>query len=45
MSAPATPASVLRLAQAVPETVENFPVLRELIHALKDLVELTKDTK
>jgi hypothetical protein len=40
-----TPAGVLRLAQAVPETPENFPVLRELIHALKDLVELTKDTK
>lgn len=40
-----TPATVLRLAQAVPETAENFPVLRELIHALKDLVELAKDTK
>lgn len=37
----ATPATALRLAQAVPETAENFPVLRELIHALKDLVALT----
>ena len=45
MSTPVTPAAVLRLAQAVPETPENFPVLRELIHALKDLVEITKDTK
>ncbi len=38
----ATPAAALRLAQAVPETTENFPVLRELIHALKDLVALTE---
>lgn len=33
-----TPAAVLRLAQAVPETAENFPVLRELVAALKELV-------
>jgi hypothetical protein len=26
------------MAQAVPETSENFPILRELIAALKDLV-------
>lgn len=46
MSVPVTPAAVLRLAQAVPETAENFPVLRELIHALKDLVAIAdKDTK
>jgi len=45
MSVPVTPAAVLRLAQAVPETPENYPIIRELIHALKDLVEITKDTK
>lgn len=37
----ATPAAALRLAQAVPETTENFAIIRELIHALKDLVALT----
>lgn len=45
MTAIPTPASVLRLAESVPETPENYPIIRELIHALKDLVELTKDTK
>jgi len=34
------PAAVLRLAQAVPENPENYIVLRELIHALKDLVTI-----
>ena len=33
-----TPAAILRMAQAVPETSENFPILRELIATLKDLV-------
>ena len=33
-----TAAAVLRMAQAVPETAENFPILRELVAALKDLV-------
>ena len=33
-----TPAAVLRLAQAIPETSENFHILRELTAALKDLV-------
>lgn len=37
----ATPASALRLAQAVPETAENYAIIRELIHALSDLVALT----
>lgn len=36
-----TPAAVLRLAQAVPETPENFPIVRELIAALQELVILT----
>lgn len=37
-----TPAAVLRLAQAVPETAENYPVLRELVAALKDLVAIAE---
>ncbi|MDQ5863094.1 MAG: hypothetical protein M3536_12620 [Actinomycetota bacterium] len=41
----ATPAAALRLAQAVPETSENFAIIRELIHALKDLVALTDKVK
>jgi hypothetical protein len=40
-----TPAAVLRLAQAVPETPENFPVLRELVAALKDLVAIANGPK
>lgn len=39
-----TPVTALHLALAVPETAENFTILRELIHALKDLVTLA-DTK
>jgi len=35
-----TPLSVLRLAESVPETAENYPVLRELKKALADLVTL-----
>jgi len=41
----ANPAAVLRLAQAVPENPENYIVLRELIHALKDLVTISNETK
>lgn len=37
-----TPAAALRLAESVPETPENYPVLRELIHALKDLVAIAE---
>lgn len=37
-----TPAAVLRLAQAVPETPENYPILRELIAALQDLVAIAE---
>lgn len=40
-----TPASALRLAQAVPETPENFPILRELLRSLKDLVALADEVK
>lgn len=40
-----TPAAVLRLAQAVPETPENYPILRELVHALKDLVAIAERAK
>jgi len=39
------PAAVLRLAQAVPETADNYPVLRELITALKDLVTISNEAK
>jgi hypothetical protein len=35
-----TPAAVLRLAQAVPETPESFLIVRELIKALEDLVAI-----
>ena len=40
-----TPASVLRLAESVPETAENYPILRELVKALQDLVALTEPAK
>ena len=40
-----SPAQVLRLAEAVPETPENFPILRELKHALKDLVLIAEAGK
>lgn len=40
-----TPATVLRLAQAVPETPENFPIVRELVAALKDLVAIADRVK
>lgn len=42
---PITPAAVLRLAESVPETPENYPILRELIHALKDLVSIAEAVK
>jgi hypothetical protein len=34
--------AALRLAQAVPETTENYPVLRELVRSLTDLVALVE---
>ncbi|MGY2747236.1 hypothetical protein [Arthrobacter sp. UYCu723] len=40
MTAQPTPASVLRIAEAVPETAENYPILRELKAALAKLVEV-----
>lgn len=40
-----TPASVLRLAESVPETAENFPILRELKKALETLVKITDEVK
>ena len=40
-----TPQQVLRLAEAVPETPENFPILRELKHALQDLVLIAEAGK
>jgi len=39
-----TPLSALRLAQAVPESAENYIVLRKLIHALQDLVKIAEVT-
>lgn len=36
-----TPAAVLRIAQAIPETADNFPIVRELIAALQELVTIT----
>lgn len=42
---PVTPAAVLRLAESVPETPDNYPILRELIHALKDLVSIAAAAK
>lgn len=35
-----SPAQVLQLAEAITETPENYRVRRELIAALKELVEL-----
>jgi hypothetical protein len=32
----------LRLAQSIPETAENWSVLRELVHALADIVTLAE---
>ena len=41
-----TPAAVLRMAEGIEETAENFPVLRELKAALKVLVTIAdKETK
>lgn len=48
MSELITPAGILRLVEAIPETADNFPILRELLHAAKDLVAIAaadKDTK
>jgi hypothetical protein len=35
-------AEALRLAQAIPETLDNFPMLRELVRSLTDLVALAE---
>lgn len=43
-TAAVTPAGLLRMAEAVPETPENYPIVRELVHALKDLVALADTT-
>jgi hypothetical protein len=32
----------LRLAQSIPETSENWSVLRELVHALADIAALAE---
>ena len=40
-----TPLSVLRLAESVPETAENYPVLRELKKALADLATIAAAAK
>ena len=40
-----TPASALRLAESVPETPENFPILRELRKALETLVKIADEVK
>lgn len=40
-----TPLSVLRLAESVPETAENYPVLRELKKALEVLVNIAEAAK
>jgi hypothetical protein len=32
----------LRLAQSIPETAENWSVLRELVHALADIAALAE---
>lgn len=40
-----TPLSVLRQAESVPETAENFQILRELIQALKDLAAIAEVAK
>jgi len=40
-----TPSSVLRQAESVPETPENFQILRELIQALKDLAAIAEAAK
>jgi hypothetical protein len=40
-----TPQQVLRLAESVPESAENYTILRELKHALKDLVLIAEAGK
>lgn len=44
MSTP-TPATVLRMAEAIPETPETYLMIRELIGALKDLVTIANQTE
>ena len=40
-----TPLSVLRLAESVPESAENFQILRELKKSLQDLVNIAEAAK
>lgn len=40
-----TPLSVLRQAESVPETPENFQILRELKKALEVLVQIAEVAK
>ena len=40
-----TPLSVLRLAESVPETAENFQIIRELKKALEVLVKIAEVAK
>lgn len=40
-----SPAQVLQLAEAVPESAENYRILRELKSALKDLVTIAEAAK
>jgi len=41
----ASPQQVLRLAESVPESAENYTILRELRAALKDLVLIAEASK
>lgn len=34
-------AAILRIAEAIPETADNFHLVRELIASLKDLVTIS----
>ena len=47
MTTPITPALCLRKAEALNQDGPDYPIVRELIAALKDLVAIadTKDTK
>ena len=37
-----TPASCLRIAEALPTDAADFPIIRELVAALKELVTITE---
>lgn len=40
---PPTAAGMLRLVEAIPETPENFPILRELQKSLEILVKIADE--